>query len=60
MEENLENLESRVLEMYDYQLDPDFIKDKLTDLETKQFKNRFHQRETKWNTERLWKRGRYR
>ena len=47
MEENLENLESRVLDMYDYQLDPDFIKDKLTDLETKQFKNRFHQRETK-------------
>ena len=33
MEENLGNLESRVQEIYDYQLDTTFIKDKLTDLE---------------------------
>ena len=33
MKENLGHIESRVQEMYEYQLDPDFIEDKLTDLE---------------------------
>ena len=32
MEENLGHTESRVQEMYDYQLDPAFIEDKLIDL----------------------------
>ena len=33
VEENLGHIESRVQEMYDYQLDPAFIEDKSTDLE---------------------------
>ena len=33
VEENLGHIESRVQEMYDYQLDPTFIEDKLIDLE---------------------------
>ena len=33
MEKNLEHIESRVQQMYDYQLDPAFIEDKLIDIE---------------------------
>ena len=33
VEENLGHIENRVQEMYDYQLDPSFIEDKLIDLE---------------------------
>ena len=33
VEEHLEHIENRVQEMYDYQLDPSFIEEKLIDLE---------------------------
>ena len=39
VEENLGHVESRVQEMYDYQLDPAFIKDKLIDLEDRSRRN---------------------
>ena len=32
MEDNLEHIESRAQEMYDYQLDPAYIEDKLIEL----------------------------
>ena len=51
VEENLGHIESRVQEMYGYQLDPAFIEDKLIDLEGRSRQNngisRWHQRETK-------------
>ena len=39
MEENLGDIERRVQEMYDYQLDPTFIEDKLIDLEDRSRRN---------------------
>ena len=39
MEENLEHIESRVQEMYDHQLDPAFIEDKLIDLKDRSRRN---------------------
>ena len=39
MKENLGHIESRVQEMHEYQLDPDFIEDKLTDLEDRLRRN---------------------
>ena len=39
VEENLGHIESRVQEMYDYQLDPAFIEDKLIDLEDRSRRN---------------------
>ena len=39
VEENLGHVESRVQEMYDYQLDPAFIEDKLIDLEDRSRRN---------------------
>ena len=39
MEENLGHIESHVKEMYDYQLDPAFIEDKLIDLEGRSSRN---------------------
>ena len=39
VEENLGHTESRVQEMYDYQLDPAFIEDKLIDLEDRSRRN---------------------
>ena len=39
VEENIGHIESRVQEMYDYQLDPAFIEDKLIDLEDRSRRN---------------------
>ena len=39
VEENLGHIESRVQEIYDYQLDPTFIEDKLIDLEDRSRRN---------------------
>ena len=39
VEENLGHIESRVQEIYDYQLDPTFIEDKLIDLEGRSRRN---------------------
>ena len=39
VEESLEHIESRVQEMYDYQLDPAFVEDKLIDLEGRSRRN---------------------
>ena len=39
MEENLGHIESRVQEMYYYQLDPAFVEDKLIDLEDQARRN---------------------
>ena len=39
MEENLGHIESHAQEMYDYQLDPAFIEDKLLDLEDRSRRN---------------------
>ena len=39
MEENLGSIESRVQEIYDYQLDSAFIKDKLIDVEDRLKRN---------------------
>ena len=39
MEENLGHIENLVQEMYDYQLDPSFIEDKLIDLEDRSRRN---------------------
>ena len=39
MEENLGHIENRVQEIYDYQLDPSFIEDKLIDLEDRSRRN---------------------
>ena len=39
VEENSEHIESRVQEMYDYQLDPAFTEDKLIDLEDRSRRN---------------------
>ena len=41
MEEHLGNIEGRVQEIYDYQLDPAFIEDKLIDFEDQLRRNNF-------------------
>ena len=39
VEQNLGHIENRIREMYDYQLDPSFIEDKLIDLEDRSRRN---------------------
>ena len=39
MEEKVENIQSRIQEMYEYQLDPAFIEDKRIDLEDRSRRN---------------------
>ena len=56
VEKNLGHIENRVQEIYDYQLDPSFIEDKLIDLEDRPRRNNLRVdgiKETKWNMGKL-------
>ena len=54
VEENLEHIENRVEEMYDYQLDPFFIEDKLIDLEDRSRRNNLRVDGIKESTNETW------
>ena len=54
VEENLGHTESRVQEMYDYQLDPAFIEDKLIDLEGRSKWNNLRKDEIKERPNEAW------
>ena len=54
VEKNLGHIESRVQEMYDYQLDPAFIEDKLIDLEDRSRRNNLRVDSIKERPNEIW------